>query len=423
MNISLNSQNINFPGYLTFTSQYNHLGIDTCINLENSNDYNISSQLKELPGFQLYNSEYKKFYYLKENISISDLDKKVYNINNIDIIIPESNQRKARCLILGLNPNIYFDYDYDFKNLPLSIKSYTRKFNSKTYLTILYNFNKKNNGTNNTFLLIGDLPHDIFPNFFDIKNYKEIENYNIKKELRNYYLKNPSVWAIKLDSIYIGNKSYSNETFIGQFSLDYVPFILPMELYRKYLSQYLDIYISKHICEQKGRPLSNKYAHSIIGDKRQTFIFIYCKKNKIDNMTQFYDEMPEINFINNELNKNFVFKGKELFVEEKNYTVLMLMPDMFNKMTITFGRLFMEKYLFCFNYDKNVIGFYDNNYTRNQAIIKNNIPTGIFALLIAILLLGVFFFMIKYFKFKRIKEKNDIIERELIDVNEEKLNS
>ena len=196
-----------------------------------------------------------------------------------------------------------------------------------------------------------------------------------------------------------------------------------MELYRKYLSQYLDIYISKHICEQKGRPLSNKYAHSIIGDKRQTFIFIYCKKNKIDNMTQFYDEMPEINFINNELNKNFVFKGKELFVEEKNYTVLMLMPDMFNKMTITFGRLFMEKYLFCFNYDKNVIGFYDNNYTRNQAIIKNNIPTGIFALLIAILLLGVFFFMIKYFKFKRIKEKNDIIERELIDVNEEKLNS
>ena len=196
-----------------------------------------------------------------------------------------------------------------------------------------------------------------------------------------------------------------------------------MELYRKYLSQYLDIYISNHICEQKGRPLSNKYAHSIIGDKRQTFIFIYCKKNKIDNMTQFYDEMPEINFINNELNKNFVFKGKELFVEEKNYTVLMLMPDMFNKMTITFGRLFMEKYLFCFNYDKNVIGFYDNNYTRNQAIIKNNIPTGIFALLIAILLLGVFFFMIKYFKFKRIKEKNDIIERELIDVNEEKLNS
>ena len=123
------------------------------------------------------------------------------------------------------------------------------------------------------------------------------------------------------------------------------------------------------------------------------------------------------------MNKNFVFKGKELFVEEKNYTVLMLMPDMFNKMTITFGRLFMEKYLFCFNYDKNVIGFYDNNYTRNQAIIKNNIPTGIFALLIAILLLGVFFFMIKYFKFKRIKEKNDIIERELIDVNEEKLNS
>ena len=39
----------------------------------------------------------------------------------------------------------------------------------------------------------------------------------------------------------------------------------------------------------------------------------------------------------------------------------MLMPDLFNKNIISLGKIFMEKYLFCFNYDRNVIGFYDEN--------------------------------------------------------------
>ena len=118
-------------------------------------------------------------------------------------------------------------------------------------------------------------------------------------------------------------------------------------------------YLSKNICTQKGRPLGKNFAHSIINDKKQTFIFISCQKDKIENITEFYERLPEFSFRNKDLNITFKFEGKELFVEEGNFLVLMLMPDLFNKNIISLGKIFMEKYLFCFNYDRNVIGFYD----------------------------------------------------------------
>ena len=429
LDFNIISEKIKFPGYLTFRSQYNHLGIETCINLENSIDYNISSPLKELPGFQIYNNQYKKYFYLKENISLTDIEGLEYKINNIEIITPDTNEKQAKCIIIGLNPNIEFkntNINY-LRNLPLTIKANSKNYNLKTYLTIIYNFNT----AFNNILILGEPPHAIYPNLFNIKKYKEIENYSLKKELKNYYKNNQNIWSIKLDNIYIGNESYSNESFIGQFSLDYIPFLIPMELYRKYLSYYLDTYISDHICEQKGRPLYNKYAHSITGDKRQTFIFIYCKTNKIENITEFYNNIPEINFVNKELNKNFTFKGKELFIEEDDYLILMIMPDLFNKVTITFGKIFMEKYLFSFNYDKNIIGFYNDNFeyitknnnkNKNNIINTNNIPIGAFFIIIIIIfLLGIIAFMFKFFRLKKIKNNNETIERELIDVNEDKL--
>ena len=124
--------------------------------------------------------------------------------------------------------------------------------------------------------------------------------------------------------------------------------------FREYLSLGLYFYLSKNICKQKYRPLSNKYAHSIINDKRQTFVFISCDKNNIENISEFYERMPDFSFRKKELNKNFTFTEQELFIEKYNYLVLMIIPDLFNKKIITIGIIFMEKYLFTFNSDRNV---------------------------------------------------------------------
>ena len=430
LEFKINSEKAKIPGYLTFTSQYNYYGLDTCINLENDNTFNISSNFYNLPYLQLFNNEYQKYYYIKENISISDIKNYSINMNNIEIIIPETNEKQAKCMIVGLNPIKDLQQNMGIKNLPLVIKSNEKiKNNFQTYLTILYKFNE-------ILMLIGEPPHLLYPNVYHIKAYKEIENYNLKNEFNSYFMKNLNSWTIKLDQIYIGNEEYTSvDKFIGQFSLDYIPFIVPMDFFRKYISHGLDYYISKNICSQKGRPLTNKFAHSIINDKKQTYIFISCQKNKIENLSEFYERIPEFSFKNKELNKTFKFESKNLFVEVENFLVLMIMPDLFNKIIITFGKIFMEKYLFTFNYDRNSIGFYDesvkiNNLNKN--IAENKIPIEVIFVLIGFLFLVIIIFMFKFIKTKKIKGKlnlenkdnqDDLIEKELIDINKENENT
>ena len=429
LEFKINSEKAKIPGYLTFTSQYNYYGLDTCINLENDNTFNISSNFYNLPYLQLFNNEYQKYYYIKENISISDIENYSINMNNIEIIIPETNEKQAKCLIVGLNQIRDLQQNMGIKNLPLVIKSNEKiKNNFQTYLTILYKFNE-------ILMLIGEPPHLLYPNVYHIKAYKEIENYNLKNEFNTYFMKNLNSWTIKLDQIYIGNEEYTSvEKFIGQFSLDYIPFIVPMDFFRKYISHGLDYYISKNICSQKGRPLTNKFAHSIINDKKQTYIFISCQKNKIENLSEFYERIPEFSFKNKELNKTFKFESKNLFVEVENFLVLMIMPDLFNKIIITFGKIFMEKYLFTFNYDRNSIGFYDESIkikNINKNIVENKIPIEVIFVLIGVLFLIIIMFTFKFIKSKKIKGKlnlenkdnqDDLIEKELIDINKENEN-
>ena len=347
------------------------------------------------------------------------------------MVISEINENKAKCLIVGLNPFIDLKQNYGIKNLPLSFKS-NKIIKNNNYITFLYNKNQ-------SFMLIGDPPHITYPNLFSIKTYKEIDNYKLKSEYNRYYMKNLNNWSIKLDQIYIGNESYINEDkIIGQFSLDYIPFIVPMDLYKKYLSKGLDYYIAKNICHQKSRPLNNKFAHSIINDKKQTFIFIYCDKNKIENLTEFYEQVPEFTFSNRELNKTFKFEAKNLIIEEDNFLVLMIMPDLFNKNFISLGKMFMEKYLFCFNYDRNTIGFYDEvinikniNINKNKNISYNKFPIDFYLILIPIFLFGAIILILKLFKKSKIKRnailenkdnKDDLIEKELIEINKDNSN-
>ena len=181
--------------------------------------------------------------------------------------------------------------------------------------------------------------------------------------------------------------------------------------------------------------MTSKFAHSIINDKKQTYIFISCQKDKIENLTEFYERMPEFSFKNKELNKTFKFEGKNLFAEVGNFLVLMIMPDLFNKIIVTFGKMFMEKYLFTFNYDRNTIGFYDESIkikNLNKNISENKIPIEVVFFFIFVLFLVIILFMFKFLKGKKLKGKlnlddkdnqDDLIEKELIDINKENENS
>ena len=214
IDINVNSEDFIIPGYLTFSTQYNFYGKDTCLKLDDETIFNISSINEELSYFQIYNNQYQKYYYLYENISIFDKEKNLFIFNDIEIVISEKIKTQTKCLIIGLNPIFDLKQNKGIKNLPLSFKLNTKSINFQTYLTLLYH-------VQNGVILLGQPPHIIYPDLFNIKMYKEIENFDIRKDVNSFYVKNPNIWSIKLNRIYIDNKIYPNEEiYIGQFSLE-----------------------------------------------------------------------------------------------------------------------------------------------------------------------------------------------------------
>ena len=424
LQLNINSHEIELRGYITFNSQYNYFGIDSCVKIENTNKYKIMTPIEIISGLTLFYNKYQEYYHLKENITIYTINNNYY-FNEIDLIIPEDNEREAECIILGLNPNSNDQSNVILKNFPLSMKANSNK-NFKSYLTILYNYSRVYNIDNKTSLTFGEPPHILYPNIFNKGKYKEIDNFKIKNENKNLFSKDSksNQWSIEINKISFKKGIIYRNNYIGLFSLDYIPLLLPMELFSHYIDNYFKKYIDNKICYKKGRPLSNKFAHTVHDDKKQTFIFIYCEKNKIENISKFYDSMPTLKLRNDLLNKTFEFSSKELFVEEDGNIYLMLIPDLFSELRITLGRIFMEKYQFTFDYDNNKIGFYDYEFKTNEI---NNLSLNYFSfndykffsliIIFAAILVIIINIGYKNKNKNRNRNINNITEEELIELN------
>ena len=439
LDVKINSLNVELIGYLTFNSQYNYFGLDECIQLENMTEYGILSPISEITGVNLFKNIYQDYFYLKDKIEILPINKKEERIivSSVDIVIPEDNNKKAKCIILGLEQNINHKESTRLLNFPLAIKSNLENTNKNftTYLTVLYNSFLKENGTekleNDGLMVVGALPHAIYPDKFKAHAYKEIDNFYFKKGNYGFFSSNQDLWSIHITSQFSNSKSKSrNKDYIGTFSVDVVPFLLPMELFNLYIEKNLDRFLKRRHCVQRGRPLSKKFVHTLYDDKRQTFIVFYCEKKKIGNLEKFYKNLSPFVLRSEELDKNFVFEPKELFVEDEDFTYLMMVPDLFNEGQIILGRLFMEKYLFTFNYDNNKIGFYHYN-NGTSSIIKNeithnNLKIDVIIYAFSFVLIIIFFGgalsgileLIRRNKNEIVKQKGEGEGEELIDITE-----
>ena len=441
INLKIDFNKIEIPAYLTFNSPYNFFEVNSCIDLDKRIEYNNTRVAEKLSEINLFNNIYQNYFYLQENITINANNKNFQeiNLNKMDLIISENNKRKAECIILGLNPSIENNTKLD--NFPMALKMNNNYINHNSYLTILYNNSQYNNKilniTNDSLLIFGAPVHILLPNIFNIKNYKEIDNFYLKKSYEEFYSKSfqKNSWSLEINNIYFNDIEISKD-LIGLFSVDYTNILLPMELFRYYIDFFMEKY--SKICYKKGRPLSRKFTHSLDSDKKQIFIFLYCDKNKIENLTEFYYSIPIFKLRSDSLGTTFEFSGKELFIEDENFTSLIIMPDLFSQKRITLGKIFMEKYIFSFNYDTNKIGFYKNEIQKGKKINKlfiNNFSFIIYQVLIMIFL-GILLFFINNF----MKKKNDIEkiyqknktekinnnikenfdnEEELIEINEE----
>ena len=258
------------------------------------------------------------------------------------------------------------------------------------YLSIIYN-------NDNISLIIGKLPHELN----DITNINDFNIDNLKytnAEIQNGIVKN----IFHIDDIIINqnNKIYTFEE-IEKIELDYhlggieLPIIL-LPIYDNFFGE--NIYKQKCFKEELDIP--------------KKISFFFCKNdNIIKNII--YQDFPNIEFYNKELNTNFSLDLNDLIYIKNNYIYFLLFFDYSNKTNnheIVMGKPFLKKYQFSFAPDKKLLFYYDKSQKKmkiDEIIINNdkNIFVIIIAVIIAFITIFILFFMFLKFYFSRYRKK------------------
>ena len=159
---------------------------------------------------------------------------------------------------------------------------------------------------------------------------------------------------------------------------------------------------------------SDRCFNSIINN----YYYIICNSLNLD-LNKFYSEFSTLHFFNKQLNFTFELTGKELFTPNNTDLIFNLrFSSGLNHWKI--GSIFLKKYLFTFNSDNKMIGFYNDEYFYSREITTgNNSFFGCFVyctmFLTAAFITGVFVSKTIY---KKRKKANEIDEDFGYDTNE-----
>ena len=417
---------------------------ERCFIKHSKYDRNISGTFYNLSSFNITHKDYKNACFAKEKFQFEQyIDDKENNnfkyitVNQLKFFLPDDYKENEKlnnintCAIIGLQLN---NKDI-FKETPKNFIHYfmqnvfdgknKNNFNINSfYWTIKYNnLNSINNiDADEGFLSIGDPPHVYDPDNYKKNNFIE---FNIESGYSSLH------WGIKFNEIYLNKSSniYLKKYFWGHNCLLYPELniiLTTIEYYNTIKKEFFNEFILSKICFEKKIFISQINSTVINGLSGEYFI-IFCDKNKIKDygIDKFYSEFPSVNFYHKLMNYTFVFKGNELFYEDKKENKIYFLIGKKNNEVDQwiFGKIFMKKYQVIFNSELKTIGFYinisndnDNNKFNNILVFSNiKIITLIlfsFLVLIIVILLGY-----KYKKAFLIKNKIVVKELEMVNKN------
>jgi len=385
------------------------------INLDKDSKSIISSsenKSSDIFYFQTYNS-YDELSNIN-NINENSIDKS-FKMNFIFmnyVVIWNSN--KTNPGEIGLQ--------YKSINLNSSVTFVKCLHESKEIKNYIFSFIFNNNNNiffNEGFLIIGEELTD-----------KESEKDNIK------YTKAADInglikWNIFFDEIYSYpnvenssdiitniNKTIINRNHKAQLVID-KPYIIGTDEYESFLlDNYLQYLIDEKVCFKK----------SILG--YNSIHGYYC-----DNSSELFisKKFPDLHIFSRELGETFILKKKDLFFYDINYNNI---SDHFCYLMVWFtksnyayekkywclGIPFFKKYRFSFDYEKKLIGFYNQSFhfePNKQNILENsNNNIMILKIIVICALLIIIFtiigFIIKKFtnKKKRKKKLNELVDED-----------
>ena len=364
----------------------------------NTGFYNItlSSTFKNISKYNILSSE------CSDNFYINNL-----TLTNINFTLYDNNQENNKiCGILGLGINSNQGLQNKFLE-----QLWNKYYISNFYFSLIYNSNFEGK------LLLGELPHNYLPN-----KYKESELITLYNNGEETDLS----WLILIDTVFVQNKNHT-KNLIDLDSLNgIIDFssntIKGTSKYEKYILNY---FFKKYIEEKICFKIENIFYEF-------TSEMIYCNSKDFEDKLKLF---PELILKNNEINYEFKFTYKDLFMTINDKIFFLVNFKIANqgfddlKEFWTLGIPFLKKFQTVFNPESKNFGFYvknDENYDNEDS--SNNrkfILKLVFCIIVGcgLIAIGLFLGYKLFYKKQRKKKANelddsyDYIEEGDINVN------
>jgi len=280
-------------------------------------------------------------YNLDKNTSLNDVQLLYGSMVNISNNIIYKDRI---CGIMGLKLHRMQESYYSkikFKTLQEILKSNNISNYTSWSIEFFDEEQKKKNKNFDGFLILG----------VDDTYLKDIKNIDIDAIRSSYssYISNAIEWMIPFQSIYYNyseNNNIEMKKFLkGEiiFDLDY--YFVTKEYFESIKSTFFKKFIDDGTCKiQKLKEFYLRYQ------------FIVCKKN---NFEQEISKFPSLILWNKDYQYKFELTYKDCFKEVNGEIMFLLFYDPWSPDLFKFGKNFLKKYQFIYNYESVKIGFMD----------------------------------------------------------------
>lgn len=199
----------------------------------------------------------------------------------------------------------------------------------------------QNNVSSSGSIVIGAYPYEYNSDHYSKNNYTEVDFKDYKIQFSDISFLNTSSNLTEE----IGNSNIKSAIFILEQNM----FVSPASFFDSCITnKVFKNYISNNdgACQKVN-----------INKNGVFYTTIVCKKSKFTNYDEFYNNFPKLSFLYSGSNVTFEFGAKELLIEKDNSIYFMIASDLTNTNWIL-GKVFLEKYLITFDYEKQKIRNY-----------------------------------------------------------------
>ena len=321
-----------------------------------------------------------------------------FNPRNYSIAKIKTDFSPFTCFKFGLRLPSENYYSYEDCDINIMGQLYRKKIINSYEWFIEYN------QENNAKLIIGVSPYE-----YDNKKY----SFNNSRSIKGVYFPgNYYYWNIEFSQIYFLINEKREFFDYRKVSLE------PSFNYIKAPLDYF-IFINETLFEKLIK--ENKCFIKDIRKNTNIYSLYYCE-NTEEIKKELKNKFVDINLLHRFLEKEFVLNYNDLFLEKNNKIYFLIIFDNMIRSNWIFGKPFLKKYFFSFNYDDKTLTFYETK-KEEKSEENNNGNNKTFILILVIIVLVAIFAVLGFLLAKFIYNYKKRIATELLDVDDENINS